>query len=92
MLLHARGEEVLRVKGMLDVGETGPVILNGVQHTIHPPDHLDEWPDGMRGSRLVFITRGVAAGEILASLEAFAGLLGASPLALRAVEAPDADR
>ncbi|MCK9906964.1 GTP-binding protein, partial [Frankia sp. Cpl3] len=36
MLLHARGQDVLRVKGMIDVGDEGPVILNGVQHIIHP--------------------------------------------------------
>ena len=40
MLLHARGEDVLRVKGLLDVGGSGPVVLNGVQHVIHPPEHL----------------------------------------------------
>ncbi|MGH2509328.1 MAG: CobW family GTP-binding protein, partial [Ktedonobacteraceae bacterium] len=45
MLLHARGENILRVKGLLDVGENGPVSLNGVQHIIHPPDHLERWPD-----------------------------------------------
>lgn len=30
MLLHARGDTVLRVKGLLDVGESGPVVLDGV--------------------------------------------------------------
>jgi G3E family GTPase len=30
MLLHAWGEDVLRVKGLVDVGEPGPVLLNGV--------------------------------------------------------------
>ena len=36
MLLHAHGEAVLRVKGLLNVGATGPVVLNGVQHILHP--------------------------------------------------------
>ena len=79
MLLHARGEDVLRVKGLLDVGERGPVLLNGVQHVIHPPDHLPAWPDGDRLSRIIFITRGIRAEEIVASLEAFSGLIGARP-------------
>ncbi|MGH3086133.1 MAG: CobW family GTP-binding protein [Rubrobacteraceae bacterium] len=79
MLLHARGEEILRVKGLLDVGESGPVVLDGVNHTIHPPRHLDEWPDEDRRTRVVFITKGVRAEEIMASLDAFARLLGASP-------------
>jgi G3E family GTPase len=84
MLLHARGEDVLRVKGLLDVGEWGPVVVNGVQHTIHPPEHLDRWPDEDHRSRIVFITRGIHAEELLGSLEAFRGLLGAPPLPLGA--------
>ena len=84
MLLHARGEDVLRVKGLLDVGEAGPVVVNGVQHTIHPPEHLERWPDEDHRSRIVFITKGIRPGELLGSLEAFRGLLGARPLQLGA--------
>ncbi len=91
MLLHARGEDVLRVKGLLDVGEDGPVVLNGVQHILHPPDHLDEWPDGDHRSRIIFITRRVPAEEILLSLRAFRDLLGASPRQLE-VESPPVTR
>jgi G3E family GTPase len=80
MLLHARGEAVLRVKGLLDVGEPGPVVLNGVQHVMHPPRHLDAWPDEDRRSRVVFIARGISAEDILASLEAFRPMIGAGPL------------
>lgn len=79
MLLHARGEDVLRVKGLLDVGEEGPVLLNGVQHVVHPPEHLEEWPDEDRRSRIIFITRGICSEELLASLEAFRGIVGAGP-------------
>jgi len=79
MLLYARGEDVLRVKGLLDVGEAGPVLLNGVQHVVHPPDHLEEWPDEDRKTRVVFITRGIRSEELLASLEAFRPLVGAGP-------------
>ncbi len=84
MLLHARGEDVLRVKGLLHVGGEGPVLLNGVQHVMHPPEHLEEWPDADRGTRLVFITRGIRSEELLASLEAFRDFIGAEP---RLVEA-----
>ncbi len=84
MLLHARGEDVLRVKGLLDVGEAGPVVVNGVQHTIHPPEHLDRWPDEDHRSRIVFITKGIRGEELLGSLEAFRGLLGARPSPLGA--------
>ena len=84
MLLNARGEDVLRVKGLLDVGETGPVVINGVQHTIHPPEHLDEWPDEDHRSRIVFITRRIHPEELLGSLLAFRRLLGARALPLHA--------
>jgi G3E family GTPase len=84
MLLHARGEDVLRVKGLLDVGEAGPVVLNGVQHIIHPPEHLGEWPDEDRRSRIIFITRRIHPKELLDSLLAFHALLGARPLPLHA--------
>ncbi len=83
MLLHARGEDVLRVKGLLDVGESGPVVLDGVNHTIHPPRHLDEWPDEDTNTRIVFIMKDVDSDDILASLEAFSGLLGAEAHPLR---------
>jgi G3E family GTPase len=86
MLLHARGEDVLRVKGLLDVGGAGPVVVNGVQHTIHPPEHLDRWPDEDHRSRIVFITKRIRPEELLGSLDAFRGLLGARPLPLGAAQ------
>jgi G3E family GTPase len=84
MLLHARGEDVLRVKGLVDVGGTGPVVINGVQHIIHPPEHLDEWPDEDHRSRIIFITKRIRPEELLDSLRAFRGLLGAQPVPLQA--------
>jgi G3E family GTPase len=74
MLLHARGLDVLRVKALLDTGGEGPVLLDGVQHVVHPPRHLAAWPDADRRSRIVFITRGVEREAVEASLLAFAGL------------------
>jgi G3E family GTPase len=71
MLLQARGQDILRVKGLLNVGEAGPVLLDGVQHAVHPPVHLESWPDEDRRSRLVFIGRGIQAGALEASLRAF---------------------
>ncbi|MEB3101967.1 CobW family GTP-binding protein [Ferviditalea candida] len=79
MLLYARGEDLLRVKGLLDVGEAGPVVLNGVQHIIHPPEHLNEWPDGIRRSRLIFIMKSIDPLLVIDSLEAFQHFLGAKP-------------
>ncbi len=79
MLLYAHGEDVLRVKGLLNVGEAGPVVLNGVQHIIHAPEHLSEWPDADRRSHLVFILQGIEPSQIAQSLQAFQHLLGAQP-------------
>ena len=71
MLLQARGEDILRVKGFLDVGGEGPLLLNAVQHVVHDPVHLPAWPDGDRRSRLVFIGRGFSGEELAGSLRAF---------------------
>jgi G3E family GTPase len=71
MLLAARGGDVLRVKGLLDVGGSGPLLLNGVQHVVHPPTHLERWPDGDRRSRIVFIGRALDRGALESSLAAF---------------------
>ena len=79
MLLHRHGDRVLRMKGLLNVaGVPGPVLVNGVQHLVHPPAHLDRWPDGDRRSRLVVISSGVDRREIERSLHAFNAL--ANPL------------
>ncbi len=75
MLLSRHGENVLRIKGMLNIaGVADPVLVNGVQHVVHPPTHLDSWPDADRRSRLVFIVRGIAQERIEASLAAFNAL------------------
>jgi G3E family GTPase len=79
MLLAARGEDVLRVKGLLNAeGSAGPVVINGVQHVIHPPVHLPEWPDDDHSSRLVLIVREIAADAVERSLLAFQALAGLS--------------
>jgi G3E family GTPase len=71
MLLQARGQDVLRVKGLLDVGGPGPLLVNGVQHVVHAPAHLDAWPDDDRRSRLVFIARDSEPSLVEDSLRAF---------------------
>jgi G3E family GTPase len=71
MLLASRGADVLRVKGLLDVGGDGPLLVNGVQHVVHLPVHLDQWPDEDRRTRIVLIGRGLDRAALEESLLAF---------------------
>lgn len=72
MLLNRHGEKVLRVKGILNVaGVEAPVAVHGVQHLVHPPQHMPAWPDSDRRSRLVFIVDGLDRSAIERSLRAF---------------------
>ena len=83
MLLQAHGEDVLRVKGLLDVrGMMGPVAVHGVQHVVHPPVHLKRWPSNDRRSRIVFIVRGLEQKAIETSLAAFNALADNNSVAL----------
>ena len=76
MLLHRHGADVLRLKGLLNVaGVPTPVLINGVQHIVHPPSHLEAWPDADRRSRLIFIVRGLQRSRIERSLAVFNDLV-----------------
>ena len=80
MLLHRHGDRVLRIKGLLNVaGVPGPVLVNGVRHLVHPPAHLDRWPDGDRRSRVVVISDGLGREEIERSLHAFDAIANPAP-------------
>jgi G3E family GTPase len=72
MLLHRHGADVLRLKGILNIaGSKTPVAVHGVQHLVHPPVHLEDWPDADRRSRIVVITRGMSIGKLRDSLAVF---------------------
>lgn len=59
------GEQLLRVKGLLNVrGQDDPVVIQGVHHLYHPPSTLPAWPDADRRSRLVFIVRDLDRAQI----------------------------
>ena len=82
LLLNAHGADVLRVKGILNLGDhSPPVVINGVQHLVHPPLHLDRWPDADRRSRIVFIVRDIRRESIEASFAAFHDVLAREMLA-----------
>lgn len=72
VLVHARGEDVLRIKGILNLEDQDrPLIVHGVQHMLHDPFLLPAWPPGDdRRSRLVFIVRDLSRETVLRGLQA----------------------
>jgi G3E family GTPase len=72
MLVHAHGDDILRVKGILRVrGVAVPVVIHGIHHLVHPPTVLPRWPTADHRSRLVLIGRRLPAPIIERSLHAF---------------------
>jgi G3E family GTPase len=80
MLLQAHGPNVLRVKGLLDIGDAGPVVMNVAQHVVHPPEHLRAWPSSDHRANLVLITRVIDPERIACSLETFQHAAGRTEL------------
>ena len=70
-LLHRHGAQVLRVKGLLNVAGAWPLGAAWGAALIHPPVHLDAWPDEDRASRLVFVVEDLDASSVRGSLFAF---------------------
>lgn len=58
LLRSTEGEHLLRMKGIIELAEDPerPLVVHGVQKTLHPPVRLPAWPDERRGTRLVLIT------------------------------------
>lgn len=58
LLRSTQGEHLLRMKGIIELAESPsrPLVVHGVQKTLHPPVRLPAWPDDQRGTRLVLIT------------------------------------
>jgi G3E family GTPase len=82
LLLASRGDQLLRVKGLLNVtGRTRPVMVHGVQHVFYPPTELHQWPDRDRRSRIVMITRDLSRHAVEKSFQRVT--LGSSTTARR---------
>ena len=79
MLVASRGENLLRVKGILNLkGYDRPVAIHAVRHLMHLPVKLAAWPRGdPRTSRIVFITRDLSQAVIEDGLRAFQSALKA---------------
>ncbi len=73
MLINRHGDRVLRIKGILNIsGEDRPVAIHGVQHLIHSPVHMNDWPSQDRRSHIVFIVDNLDAEMVKRSFHAFA--------------------
>jgi G3E family GTPase len=75
MLIGLRGVDLLRVKGIVNV-DGQPVVVQGVQHIMHPAVTLDRWPSEDRRTRLVFITRRIEEQAIRALFDAVGAIRG----------------
>lgn len=73
-LLLARGDDILRLKGVVNVrGKEQPTVIQGVRHSLYPLSSLDRWPAGRRYSDLTFITQDFSRAAAIASLKPFVG-------------------
>jgi len=83
-----QGETLLRVKGFLNLGDaTGPVLIQGIHHVLHPPVELERWPGSDHRSRLVLITRGAPRGLIAAAWrDVLPGLYAVAPVSFQPEE------
>ncbi len=77
VLMSFMGENILRVKGILNIKDQDrPLVIHGVQHIFHPPVPLPAWPTEDRRSRLVFITRDIGRETVEGALKALTGIEG----------------
>jgi G3E family GTPase len=88
-LLELAGERILRVKGLVNTGEAGPVAVHAVQHTLYPPAPLPAWPDDDRRTRVVFIVRDLEESFVAQTLDSFVAKKGSDPLSEPAEKGSD---
>jgi G3E family GTPase len=69
LMAALKGANLLRVKGIVNVAGS-PVVVHVVQSVIHEPVVLESWPSADRGTRIVFITRGLAREDVESTLPA----------------------
>lgn len=74
-LLYARGEDILRLKGVLHTREHDyPLVVQGVQHSVFEPTGLKSWDGRVPQSWLVFVTRNFTRTAARNSLAQVLGL------------------
>ncbi|MCX2682548.1 GTP-binding protein [Campylobacter sp. MIT 21-1685] len=73
MLLHRYGSQILRIKGLIYIGEGHFININAVGHLVYPPEHINKLEKEKR-SQLVFIAKNLDLTPITTSLQSFLNL------------------
>jgi G3E family GTPase len=73
LLTSYHGPNLLRMKGVVLMADDPlrPLAVHGVQHVLHPPVRLENWPDGNAETRLVFIVKDIEKTAIEGLFRAF---------------------
>ena len=71
-LLHARGDDLVRVKGVIRT-PAGRLLLQTVRKVVQSPEILPDQPDPGQDNRIVFIGRGYRPVDLDRSLHNFLG-------------------
>lgn len=71
-LLHARGDDIVRVKGVVRT-PAGRLLLQTVRKIVQSPEMLPDQPDAREDNTIVLIGRGYTADQLRRSLQYFAG-------------------
>lgn len=74
-LREHHGEGLLRLKGLVKLADepVRPMLIQGVQHVLYPPERLAAWPDEDERSRIVLIAKGLDQRRIEDLFAAFTG-------------------
>ncbi|HZX18377.1 MAG TPA: GTP-binding protein [Pseudomonas sp.] len=76
LMATLRGENLLRIKGLVKVVEhpDQPTVVHGVQQIVHPLQQLPAWPSNDTRSRIVLIVMDIDYAEISRTFERFVGV------------------
>lgn len=74
-LRERHGEGLLRLKGLVKLSDdpTRPLVIQGVQHVLHPPERLLAWPGADERTRIVLIGKELDRRGIEDLFAAFCG-------------------
>ncbi len=66
LLRHSHGPKLLRLKGLVSLADDPdrPLLVQAVQHILHPPVRLEKWPDADHRTRIVLIGDGLEPAAV----------------------------